>query len=125
MKRLALAFLITLAFGLPGCNCGPATANIRRPRDMARPRDLTASVPLDLRGASGDALNACGSLDPSCTVTSVGPAGTPSMPFPLPSDNPPPDNVTGDGVGRDTMGYLILDSTRSEEHTSELQSLRH
>ena len=58
--------------------------------------------------------NACGNNDPTCEVESVGPTGDPSMPFPLPSDEPAPDNVDADGVTRDPSGYITLDSSKAK-----------
>jgi hypothetical protein len=65
-------------------------------------------------GNDDSGLNECGHTDPSCTVSSVGPAGNPPKGFPLPSDDPPPDNVDADGVTRDTNGYITLDSTKAQ-----------
>ncbi len=57
-------------------------------------------------GSTATGGDPCGG-DPTCTNVSVGP---PDNPFPLPSDDPPPDNVEAEGVTRDDDGYIVLDS---------------
>ena len=58
--------------------------------------------------------NECGNNDPNCTVSSIGPTGNPPKGFPLPSDDPAPDNVEADGVTRDPNGYLTLDASKAQ-----------
>lgn len=58
--------------------------------------------------------NPCGNNDPTCEASSIGPTGDPPTEFPLPSDDPPPDNVEADGVTRDPDGYIILDSSKAQ-----------
>lgn len=110
MKRsttLALALGLMLAAGAtPGCNC-------------------SSDLPLGDgglgdggggdggTGGDGSAPNACGNHDPSCTVTCVGPECMPPVTFPLPSDDPPPDNVQADGVNRNPAGHIVLDSSKA------------
>jgi len=70
-------------------------------------------------GTGGNVLpdagpNPCGNNDPTCEVESIGPSGDPPLAFPLPSDDPPPDNVEADGVTRDPNGYIVLDSSKAQ-----------
>ena len=44
----------------------------------------------------------------------MGPDNNPPKAFPLPSDDPAPDNVEADGVTRDSDGYITLDSTKAQ-----------
>ena len=101
---------------MPGCNCNQNN-NVNAgngdmsavAHDMVMMHTTGDGAPTDK-----DGMNAChGDFDPSCTVVSAGPTGTPSMPFPLPTDDPPPANVKADGVGRDPMGDIILDSSHA------------
>jgi hypothetical protein len=117
-KVLPLVFglgFVAAAGAFPGCEC--AQSNIRGNRDLGPgggKLDLSMRLIADGPvGPDNDALNACGDFDPSCTVTSMGPTGNPGVPFPLPTDSPPPANVNADGVGRDPTGALILDSSHA------------
>ena len=73
-----------------------------------------------LGGSGGEILpdsggpNACGNNDPSCNEESIGPSGDPPIAFPLPSDDPAPDNVEADGVTRDQNGFISLDSSKAQ-----------
>jgi hypothetical protein len=115
VASLAVGLGVVVALGsAPGCNCGD---------------DAVSQFKLDLSGGGTtagttggggdgmpldyDAMNACGDFEPSCTTASGGPTGIPPMPFPLPTDDPPPNNVTADGVGRDPMGNIILNSSKA------------
>jgi hypothetical protein len=110
MKRLpwiaplvaALGFV--LAVGVtPGCDCASSGANGNGD------------------GGNGDGgngnhdsgLNACGDNDPACMAPCIGPTCNPPSQFPLPDDQPPPTNVTADGVNRDPNGYIILDQSKA------------
>ncbi|MBI5535168.1 MAG: hypothetical protein HY898_20745 [Deltaproteobacteria bacterium] len=64
-------------------------------------------------GSAGAGASHCGNA-PGCKESSTGPTGNPPGQFPLPSDDPAPDNVGADGVGRDQNGYLGLDSTHHQ-----------
>jgi hypothetical protein len=44
----------------------------------------------------------------------VGPTANPPKAFPLPSDDPAPDNVEADGVTRDENGYISLDASKAQ-----------
>ena len=55
--------------------------------------------------------NACGTCNPTCATESVG-----AMPFPQPTDSPPPPNVDADGVANDPSGDVVLDNTAIEFH---------
>jgi hypothetical protein len=115
VASFALGVGFVLAAGAtPGCNCSDNAVNQFR-------LDLTGGIQdLSGGGATGeggmvnnDELTPCGDFDPNCTVSSGGPTGMPPMPFPLPTDDPPPSNVKGDGVGRDPMGDIILNSSKA------------
>src|SRR5205085_2477276 len=56
---------------------------------------------------------ACGDNSPDCTTVNVGPSAMPPTPFPFPTDQPPPDNVTANGVTKDKDGYIILDQSHA------------
>jgi hypothetical protein len=56
----------------------------------------------------------CPADDAYCKSQGVGPSGTPGSGFPLPSDSPPPPNVTGDGVVKDPNGWLVLGATQNQ-----------
>ncbi|MFO0761285.1 MAG: hypothetical protein U0359_32705 [Byssovorax sp.] len=51
----------------------------------------------------------CGPNVEGCLQDNQGPTSTPPSKFPLPTDNPPPDNVDASNVSRDANGYLELD----------------
>ena len=55
--------------------------------------------------------SACGDTDPSCRDVQFAPAS--KLPFPLSTDMPIDPNESNDGVGRDTNGFLVLDSTHA------------
>ncbi len=67
-----------------------------------------------LGGGGGTGPNACGNDDPTCTEGCVGPTCDPPSEFPMPDDDPPPDNVTADGVTKDEDGFIVLDATKSK-----------
>ena len=56
----------------------------------------------------------CAADDPFCKSQGVGPSGNPGSAFPLPGDQPPPPNVTGDGVVKDPNGWLVLGATQHD-----------
>jgi hypothetical protein len=56
----------------------------------------------------------CGKNVPGCMQQSLGPTGSPSSKFPLPTDKPKPANVTADGVARDPNGWLELDVKKTQ-----------
>ena len=67
-------------------------------------------------GGGGDAgigTNACGDNDPGCTTACLGPTCVPPKMFPLPGDMPPDPNVGADGVGRNPMGWIVLNQGNS------------
>lgn len=79
----------------------------------------TAGTGGGIAGTGGGVLpdsgtNACGNNDPTCEVESVGPTADPASQFPLPSDNPAPDNVEADGVTRDEDGFISLDASKAQ-----------
>ncbi|PKN41135.1 MAG: hypothetical protein CVU63_12740, partial [Deltaproteobacteria bacterium HGW-Deltaproteobacteria-20] len=47
-------------------------------------------------------------------MESVGPTADPASQFPLPSDDPAPDNVEADGVTRDEDGFISLDASKAQ-----------
>jgi hypothetical protein len=47
-------------------------------------------------------------------VEAIGPTADPASQFPLPSDDPAPDNVEADGVTRDENGYISLDASKAQ-----------
>lgn len=115
-RRLASlsSFAVVLGFAVisataPGCGCSPdpsGNGNGDGGRDDGG-GDGDG-------GGGGDAgLNACGNQDPSCTVISVGPGGMPPMMFPLPTDVPAPTGVGANGVTRNPMGFIVLDSSKA------------
>ena len=65
-------------------------------------------------GTGGMQLNPCGNDDPSCEEECFGPTCNPKVEFPMPEDDPAPDNVTTDGVTKDKDGYIVLDSTKAQ-----------
>ncbi len=109
MKALCFSLAFVLAGGMVGCRCRQAPAT---DGDMAMV-DLSSDDPGPITGY-GDGPTACGDYDPTCAVVGVGPGSGSGGMFPLPSDSTPPDNVTASNVGRDSDGYLVLDSTHSE-----------
>src|SRR5258706_1950303 len=115
MAAVAIGFIVAVGVA-PGCTCDSETFRLGGHRDLSVGADLRRVVaPGDLPVANCDLLNACGDFEMSCTVAGVGPspgAGGSGM-FPLPSDRPAPDGVTADGVGRNPMGWLVLDSTHA------------
>ncbi len=112
MKRhgLSFAFAFVLAAGAtPGCSC----ADVPGVHDLAGMGDgFDPNSDMNSNGDGGP-MNACGDNDPSCTAVCVGPTCMPPGQFPLPSDNPAPDNVKADGVNRNPMGYIILDASKA------------
>jgi hypothetical protein len=79
----------------------------------------TAGTGGGIAGTGGGVLpdsgtNACGNNDPTCDVESVGPTADPPSQFPLPSDDPAPDNVEADGVTRDEDGFISLDASKAQ-----------
>ena len=69
-------------------------------------------------GGSGNTGNSgsdpCEGLDPSCQADCFGPTCNPPKEFPMPDDEPAPDNVTSDGVTKDPNGWIVLDNTKSK-----------
>ena len=79
----------------------------------------TAGTGGGIAGTGGGVLpdsgtNACGNNDPTCKVEAIGPTADPASQFPLPSDDPAPDNVEADGVTRDENGYISLDASKAQ-----------
>lgn len=106
MKRslwsMLLAFAVLAAGGAtPGCSCN---------HNGGHGGDGGAAGGGAGGGGSGGGgmTNACGDQDPSCMTPCLGPTCMPPNMFPLPSDNPPDPNVGADGVGRNGMGYIVL-----------------
>ncbi len=67
-----------------------------------------------MTGTGGEKLNPCGNDDPSCEDECLGPLCNPKVEFPMPEDDPAPDNVTTDGVTKDKDGYIVLDATKAQ-----------
>jgi len=65
-------------------------------------------------GSGNSGPSPCDDYGPTCTDTCVGPDCNPSSEFPMPDDDPPPDNVTADGVTKDEDGYIVLDGTETK-----------
>jgi hypothetical protein len=112
MKRTLIALAVVGLAGMnPGCNCQHDGVGGVQDLGAVVGGDLSNVSSTDMMSVNQRDANACGDNDPTCTVG--GPTSPPPMQFPLPSDNPPPNNVTADGVGRDPNGDLILSSTNS------------
>jgi hypothetical protein len=109
---LSIGFVLAMG-ATPGCNCGQDAVNSFKPDLLGTVVDLSSNAGKDAMMMNGDTLTPCGDFDPSCTTSSGGPMGMPSMQFPLPTDDPPPTGVTADGVGRDPMGNIILNSSKA------------
>lgn len=106
MKRslwsLLFAFAVLAAGGAtPGCSCN---------HNPGHGGDGGAAGGGAGGGGSGGGgmTNLCGDQDPSCMTPCLGPTCMPPNMFPLPSDNPADPNVGADGVGRNGMGYIVL-----------------
>jgi hypothetical protein len=118
--------------GLVGSGCGESeTHNILTPPTTGTPTGANTGI-----GGAGDGGNLfggmgfggintggntgnaggdpCGDGNPTCAEECIGPTCDPPGEFPLPTDDPPPDNVTADGVTRDPDGYLVLDSSQTQ-----------
>jgi hypothetical protein len=112
MNRLSLTFSLVFAIAagaVPGCNCASLPGG-----DGFDPNGDGFNPNGDGGNPNGDGgTNPCGSNDPSCTVTCIGPNCQPPSQFPLPTDNPAPENVKADGVNRNPMGHIVLDSSKA------------
>lgn len=106
---LALGLTLVVAGGAaPGCNCSGDVTNGDGGGNGDGGNNGDGGG-----GTDGPNVNACGDNDPSCTVVCIGPTCMPPGMFPLPTDNPPPDNVKADGVSRNPNGYIVLDASKA------------
>src|SRR5579859_7420249 len=114
LASLALGLgLVVVAGATPGCNCGDNAVSQFKLDLSGGFNDLLGGPGTEGGVVDNDQLTPCGDFDPNCTVSSGGPSGMPPMPFPLPTDDPPPPNVKADGVGRDPMGDIVLNSSKA------------
>ena len=101
-----------LALSSVGCSCGPKGIQVNGDGglpDQAVPPDDGGTTGEDAVRADEGPLNPCGSHKPGCEQDHT---GGDAGPIPLPTDQPPPDNVTANGVGRDpASGGITLDET--------------
>ncbi len=120
MKRFPikapLAIVVVLAPALLAVSCGSGPDGSPTGTLGTGGAASGSSSTVDLTGTGGEGgvssvtpSTLCGPTVEGCLQQNVGPTSTPPSKFPLPTDDPKPDDVEAENVARDANGWLALD----------------